>query len=52
MAKLQTGIQVKVKYCPNCKGDIRPIPSKKKKNDSHKYKCDVCKTEYEVNVIE
>jgi len=39
----QPGRQRRVEYCPNCKGDIHPIPTNKKKKkdaESHAYLCD------------
>lgn len=46
------GPQPRVKYCPNCKGDIHPIPTNKKKNaESHAYLCDVCDWVFEINEL-
>ena len=46
----QSGPQPNVKYCPNCKGDIRPIRSHNKKRDeAHSYQCDVCDKVFEIN---
>jgi hypothetical protein len=35
-----------VRYCPNCRGDLR-IPSPAEK--PHRYQCGVCEREFEVN---
>jgi len=51
----QPGRQRRVKYCPNCKGDIHPIPTNKKKKkkdaESHAYLCDVCDWVFEINEL-
>lgn len=46
------GVQPNVKYCPNCRGDIRPVPSRNNPADtSHTYVCQVCDYRFEINVM-
>lgn len=46
------GPQLRVKYCPNCKGDIRPVANRKKKeSEAHSYQCDVCDWIFEINEL-
>lgn len=46
----QSGHQVFIKYCPNCKGDLRAVASQNQSvRDTHRYRCDVCTREFEVN---
>ncbi len=48
----KSGPQPRVKYCPNCKGDIRPVSSHNKKADeAHSYQCDVCNLIFEINEL-
>jgi len=38
-----------IKYCPNCRGDIRRIKSKNKPSgSSSKFRCDTCRREFEI----
>lgn len=49
----RTGAQEHVKYCPNCRGDLRPTQSKKQPAEtSHSYQCDTCDWVFEINEIE
>jgi len=49
----QAGPQPKVKYCPNCKGDLDPKPTRNQdKDNAHKYQCDVCDRVFEINELE
>jgi len=43
-----SGQQLMVKYCPNCKGDLRIIDPEK----PHCYKCDVCDWRFEINYLD
>jgi transposase-like protein len=48
--KGKKGKQEYVRYCPNCKGDIRPVPANNQHVEtSHRYKCGVCEREFEIN---
>ena len=38
-----------IKYCPNCKGDLRRVASNQKsEKSSAKFRCDVCGREFEI----
>ncbi len=46
----KTGPQKYVKYCPNCRGDIRSVKARKHPAEmAHSYQCDVCGREFEIN---
>jgi transposase-like protein len=47
------GPQDYVKYCPNCKGDLKTTKSiKKSAKESHRYKCDTCNRTFEINELD
>ena len=49
----QTGPQIHVKYCPNCRGDLRPVASANHPPESsHRYVCQVCDRTFEINEMD
>ncbi len=47
----RSGPQERVKYCPNCKGNLRAGAGKAPPETSHSYRCDVCDWVYEINEL-
>ena len=48
----KSGPQQRVKYCPNCRGDLRPVASNKRAaEESHSYGCQVCDWVFEINEL-
>lgn len=48
----KAGRQQYVKYCPNCKGDLRAVASNKRTaEESHSYSCQVCDWVFEINEL-
>jgi hypothetical protein len=48
----RAGSQDYVKYCPNCKGDLRSIASRNRPpEESHSYQCDTCGRVFEINEL-